>query len=225
MPQRQGWGGGEHSSQCEEGKSETDFAQVVSMASLHSPAWDANPLVQAVGGCWSSNFRDHIWEDDWGWLHGDSLKALEYGNWLCTWKKPGPPSKARDHCWGITQGEGQEHHRGASFPTHALRQQDTLYKLQEPAWAAAAITCSRGMQATPTAKTCPSRHQSLPPLACGPRSTRRPLYLHTPYHKDDGQHGLRKEVTSIQTKSNKNIKPIQAYTRMLPHIVFQDYGR
>ena len=28
---------GKHSSQCEEGKSETDFAQVVSMASLHSP--------------------------------------------------------------------------------------------------------------------------------------------------------------------------------------------
>ena len=33
-----GGGGGKHSSQCEEGKSETDFAQVVSMASLYSPA-------------------------------------------------------------------------------------------------------------------------------------------------------------------------------------------
>lgn len=146
--------------------------------------------------------------EDWGWLHRDRLKALECGNWECTWNEPGPTREARIPCCGGGGGacrgkdarSGAGTTTGASFPAHALKQQVTAYRSSGVAGASCHYHpgLQRQVWATAAAERKGSRHSSLPLSGMGPGNTHE---LHT----------LKKEAASIQTKNplNKNIKPTQ----------------
>ena len=53
-------------------------AQMVCTTLLCSQHQMCIHLVRAGAGCWNSGFRGQTQGEDWGWLHGDSLKGLEH---------------------------------------------------------------------------------------------------------------------------------------------------
>ena len=116
---------------------------------LHSPAWDTHPLVQARVGWWSAGFGGQTQGEDQDWLHRDSLKRLECGNWGCTRKKPGPTREARRYGWEAHKKRGGTT-IGASFPVRVLSGSRTPPTWAPgAAWAAAAIMGSRGRHGLP----------------------------------------------------------------------------
>ena len=54
-------------------------AQTVHATTLYSPAREAWLLGHTGPGCWNLGFSKQTQGEVWGWLHGDSLKGLEWG--------------------------------------------------------------------------------------------------------------------------------------------------
>ena len=131
-------------------------------------------------------------------------------------RRPGPSREGGQYCWADVRGEGGPT-TGASFSALSLRWQGTsktssrgryepLLSSQTPE---AGSDCWRGSV---------TRSQ---PLLLSFWEPAWAVCLHTPYQEDNGQHRLRKETASLQTKNSLHTKKMlnhSSYTEKLLHI-------
>ena len=69
---------------------------------LHAPAWDRYPPGLVGNGCWSMECGEQIKGEDCCWLHGDSLRGLEWGPMqlgMLLEEEAQTAVEARHHCW------------------------------------------------------------------------------------------------------------------------------